>query len=80
MFYPGTPGERIGNLRTNKGLSQRELSILIGITSSQISRIESGKIQSIGSEIIIRLAKEFNVSTDYILGLTAISTPKNCLT
>ena len=77
MFLPGTPGEHIGDLRTNKGLSQRELSNLIGITSSQMSRIESGKIKSIGSDIIARLAKEFNVSTDYILGLTTISTPKN---
>ena len=77
MFLPGTPGERIGDLRTNRGLSQRELGNLIGITSSQMSRIESGKINSIGSEIIIRLANEFNVSTDYLLGLTTISTPKN---
>ena len=77
MYLPGTPNDLIGDLRRNMGISQSELSKKIGITASQISRIESGYIENISSDILIKLAKEFKVSTDYILGLSTISTPKN---
>jgi len=77
MYLPGTPNDLIGDLRRNMGISQSELSKKIGITASQISRIESGYIENISSAILIKLAKEFKVSTDYILGLSTISTPKN---
>jgi len=77
MYLPGEIHERIGDLRSNKGLSQKELSDIIGIVPSQLSRIESGKIRNISSDVLIKLAKALCVSTDYILGLTAISTPKN---
>ena len=77
MYLPGTPGQIIGDLRTNRGLSKAELSELTGITSSQLSRIENGKITHISSDILIKLAKTFNVSVDYILGLTTVRTPKN---
>ena len=77
MYLPGTPGQIIGDLRTSRGLSKAELSELTGITSSQLSRIENGKITHISSDILIKLAKTFNVSVDYILGLTTVRTPKN---
>jgi transcriptional regulator with XRE-family HTH domain len=77
MYLPGTVNDRIGDLRVNKGLNQKELSELIGVAPSQMSRIESGETKNISSDILIKLAKVFGVSTDYILGLTAISSPKN---
>jgi len=77
MYLPGEIHERIGDLRSSKELSQKELSDIIGIVPSQLSRIESGKIQNISSDILIKLAKVFGVSTDYILGLTTVSTPKS---
>jgi transcriptional regulator with XRE-family HTH domain len=77
MYLPGTVNERIGDLRSCKGLSQKELSKLIEVAPSQMSRIESGETQKISSDIIIKLAKVFGVSTDYILGLTTLSIPKN---
>ena len=43
MYLPGEIHERIGDLRSSKGLSQKELSEIIGIVPSQLSRIESGK-------------------------------------
>ena len=76
-YLPGTPNERIGDLRTNMGLSQKELSDITGIEPSQINRIENGKIKSISSDILVKLAKAFKVSTDYILGLTVVSVPKS---
>ena len=77
MYLPGTPNERIGDLRTKIGLSQKELAEMIGVSASQLSRIENGETQSISSELLVKLAKAFGVSTDYILGLTTISTPKS---
>jgi len=72
-----TVSERIGDLRVAKGLSQKELCKLIDITPSQLSRIESGETKNISVDVLLKLSKEFNVSTDYILGLTNISTKKN---
>ena len=77
MYLPGTIYERIGDLRTSRGWSQKKLSDITGIVSSQISRIETGAIEHISSDILIKLAKAFGVSVDYILGLTTISTPKS---
>ncbi len=44
---------------------------------SQLSRIESGETKNISGDILVKLAKEFRVSTDYILGLTTVSVPKS---
>lgn len=77
MYLPGTPNERIGDLRSGKGLSQKQLAEMIGIAPSQLSRIENGEIKNISSDILIKLAKALYVSTDYILGLTTISVQKS---
>ena len=77
MYLPGTINERIGDLRTSRGLSQKELCDMIGLVPSQLSRIEQGKIQNISSDILIKLSQALNVSTDYILGLTTLSVQKS---
>ena len=77
MSLPGTPNDRIGDIRTYNKLTQKELSDLAGISPSQLSRIESGEIKNISSDILIKLAKSLHVSTDFILGLTTIRTPKS---
>lgn len=76
MYLPGTVNERIGDLRTSKGLQQKELAEIIGVSASQLSRIENGETTNINAETIAKLAKALQVSTDYILGLTTISVPK----
>ena len=77
MYLPGTIHERIGDLRTSKGLQQKELAELVGISPSQVSRIETGESKNITADTIAKLAKALNVSADYILGLTTVSIPKN---
>lgn len=72
-----TPNERIADLRINMGLSQKELSQQIHVNPAQLSRIESGETKHISSDLLIKFAKAFHVSTDYLLGLTSISIPKN---
>ena len=75
MYLPGTPNELIGDLLISKWYSHNEFSQLTDIPTSQLSRIENGKISHISSDILVKLAKVFGVSTDYILWLTTISTP-----
>jgi len=72
-----TINKRIKDLREDKDLTQKKLCEIADITPSQLSRIEKGEIQTISSDILIKLAKVFDVSTDYILGLTHISSQKN---
>jgi len=76
-LLPGTPGERIADLCNGHGISQKELANRIGISAPQMSRIVSGETKTVSSDILIAVAKEFKVSTDYILGLTEISFRKN---
>lgn len=73
----GHPGDRIGDLRTNLGMTKKELSQKTGIDASQITRIENGNLKTISSDYLIKLAKELKTSTDYILGLTTVSAPKS---
>lgn len=51
-----------------KGLSQGQLSELIGVTKSMISAYECD-LRKPSYETLIRLAKIYNVSTDYLLGI-----------
>ena len=72
-----TVHERISETRKDKGLSQKKLCALAGITPTQLSRIESGTSETVSSDVLVKLAKALNVSSDYLLCLTNISTPKN---
>ena len=69
--------DRISDTRLDMDLTQKKLCELADITPTQLSRIESGVTETVSSDVLIKLAKTLNVSTDYILGLTNISSPKN---
>lgn len=70
MALPGTPGQRISDLCNGNHIKQKELAEKIGVSASQLSRIISGETKTVSSDILIGVAKEFHVSTDYILGLS----------
>lgn len=59
---------RIRELREDRDFSQKEIAKIIGTTQQQYSKIETGKAD-ISGEKLIRLAKFYNVTTDYILGI-----------
>ena len=59
---------RVKELRKQRRLSQTELGEVLGLTHKSISTIESG-VRGTTIEKLILLAKFFNVSTDYLLGL-----------
>ena len=60
--------ERLKELRLEKGLSQAELSSNTGLSQSAIAFWENGK-RVPNAQVIITLAKYFDVTTDYLLGL-----------
>ncbi len=60
--------ERIKELRISKGLSQMQLAQATGISQSAIAKWELGKTEPTASAIIA-LAKFFDETSDYILGL-----------
>ena len=53
----GHPGDRIGDLRTNLGMTKKELSQKTGIDASQITRIENGSLKTISSDYLIKAGK-----------------------
>ena len=77
MALPGTPGQRISDLCNGNHITQKELAEKIGVSASQLSRIVSGETRTVSSDILIGVAKEFKVSTDYILGLSTVSVSKS---
>lgn len=63
-------GQRIKALRLQKKLTQAELAQQLGVTKSVISAYETG-LRMPSYDILIRLARIFKVSTDYLLGVEA---------
>lgn len=60
---------RIKDLREDRDLSQSEVAKVIKTTQQQYSKIETGKADISGEKLKL-LAKFYNVSVDYILGIT----------
>lgn len=61
--------QRIHSLRIKCGLTQKELGGIIGVSIVSIGGWESGTRKP-SAEAVIALAKVFNVTTDYLLGVT----------
>lgn len=60
---------RLKELRLSRGLSQESLAMLINTSQQNISRVEAG-LTELAAETAIRAADYFQVSVDYVLGLT----------
>ena len=60
---------RLKTLRLQRRLSQKEVANVLNISQQQYSRIEKEDVK-INTDKLIKLAKLFNTSIDYILGLT----------
>ena len=66
--------QRIRDLREDADLSQRQLAEILGMHKTTYTNYETGKREPPFFFVII-LAKYFNVSLDYIAGLTNKKTP-----
>lgn len=61
--------ERIRNLREDKDLTQKQLGQLLNMSQTGYNQYEIGK-NDIPTRVLIELAKFYNTSIDYLLGLT----------
>ena len=59
------------------GITIKELSEKTGLEYSTLSRIKNDKNQKVAHEVVLKLARFFNVSADFLLGLTNIPDMKN---
>ena len=69
-------GERLSELRKDRGVTQQQLAEAVSVSSNTISAYERG-INEPDDKMKIRLARFFNVSIDYLLGLTDEPVPLN---
>ncbi len=60
--------QRIRDLREDRDLTQRELATALNCSQQVYSNYELGQ-RDIPTDVLIKLSKFYNVSTDYILGL-----------
>lgn len=63
--------ERVKKLRRSKGQSQREVGKALGKSRETVSKYEIGEREPDPDGIVL-LAKHFNASADYILGITNV--------
>lgn len=64
---------RLKDLREDRDLKQRELAAFLNCSQQVYSNYELGQ-RDLPTDVLIRLADFYEVSTDYLLGLT--SNPK----
>ena len=62
-------GKRVKNLRKQKSLTQEQLAEFLWVTKSMISAYETS-IKYASLDMLIKLSYIFNVSTDYLLGIS----------
>ena len=60
--------KRLKELRKNAGLTQKQLAERVWVSKATISYYELSE-RNPSPEIIVRIAKVFHVTTDYLLGL-----------
>lgn len=76
-YLPGDTRQRIQDLIKNKKITQAELAEKVGLSESTLSRFLQGKTKNLGDGYIIKIAKLFHVSTDFLLGETDIPDRRN---
>ena len=65
---------RVKELRDNNQKTQKEIADFLNIKQNTYSQYETGQ-RKIPLETLIKLASYYNVSVDYILGLTEVEEP-----
>ena len=70
-----TIGNRIKELRTSKNLTQEDIAKMVKVSKATISNYEKGKV-SPPIEILIKLAERYDVSIDWLCGLSNEEIPR----
>lgn len=61
--------ERIRNLREDHDLTQKQVAQILNCSQQVYSNYELGQ-RDIPTDVLIKISKFYNVSTDYILGIS----------
>ena len=70
-----TIGNRIKELRTSKNLTQEDIAKMVKVSKATISNYEKGKV-SPPIELLIKLAERYDVSIDWLCGLSNEEIPR----
>ena len=62
-------GDRLNYLRLKEDKSLSDIASLLALTDDDIARLESGALD-VSLDYLVKLAAYFQVSTDFLLGLT----------
>lgn len=73
-----TIGERLAQLRKDRGITQKEMAKKLAVTQSMVSDYENGVFRLHG-DLIIKIAKILEVSADELLGLNKTQGNKNII-
>ena len=76
-YLPAPSNVRLADLMKKHNISQPELAKEIGCSKSTISRFISGAKGTLTHQQVLKIARLFNVSTDFLLGETNIPDRKN---
>ena len=77
MAVGASIGARLLHLQNRKGMKDTELAKVLHIDRATLKRIIEGGTEKVSSQVIIEAAQHFGVSTDFLLGLTAVPDPMN---
>ena len=69
MFDKGLFGQRLREIREDRGMSRKEMADLLEVSKTQISDIENGK-SGTNLDRFYFLCEYYQVSADYVLGIT----------
>lgn len=61
---------RIRDLREDKDLTQKQLALILNCSQQVYSNYELGQ-RDVPTDILIKLSNFYNVSVDYLLGLSS---------
>ncbi len=70
-----TTGERIREVRKERGLTQEELGKMIGVQKAAINKYETGIVVNLKRSTVSAIARALDVSPIYLLGLDEQSDP-----
>lgn len=72
-------GQRLKNLRLQRGKTQQDLADVLNISRSAYALYEAGRRQ-LGYESLLELANFYGVSLDYLFGRTEVREPLDTFT
>ena len=72
-------GQKIKDVRKQRGMNQKELARASGISQATISRLEAGLVMQLKSDALSRLASALGITVDYLIGKTDSMLPSDTI-